>query len=521
MWKPGVRAREHPFTFRRIPTVFRLFIDKEGALRRLIIIRMIIPLLIIPLLSPAAAPDFDTFFIPKTLRVDIYHAGNAVEEWITLDQIYEIQGWAGTRRHLLDPFNNGQYRLSVVDAASNTTIYTRGYSTLFGEYQTTGPALEGVRRTFHETLLIPCPKRPVYVRIHGRDRQNLLKHLVTFTIDPKSIDIIQEPSAGDRVVKVRYQGDPAEHVDVVFVAEGYTEKEFGKFKKDLNRFADALFSMEPYREYEKRFNLWGVFRASAQSGVDEPRKQVFRNTAVNASFNAFHLERYLLTEDNRTVKDLALQAPCDAVCVMVNSPRYGGGGIYNHYAVFTSDHSLSEPVFLHEFGHSFAGLADEYFSSEVTYNDFYPAGVEPLEPNITALLDPSHVKWFEYLTPGLEIPTDWGKDGIARIRSERDSLGKAMESDLREHARVDDEERSAIRMRYEARLDSMREAERETEEAIRIRLAGKVGVFEGAGYSATGLYRPEIDCLMKGNSRREFCRVCREAIRRMIDYYSR
>lgn len=501
--------------------MFRLFTHKEGTLRRLILTRMIIALMVIPLLSPAAAPDFDTFFLPRTLRVDIHHAGHAGEEWISLDRIYEIQGWAGTRRHLLDPFNNGKYQLSVVDAASNTTIYTRGYSTLFGEYQTTDPALEGVRRTYHETLLIPCPKRPVDVHIHTRDKKNRLMPVAVFTVDPQSIDIIREPPPGDRVIKVRYQGEPADHVDVVFVAEGYTEKEFGKFQKDLNRFADALFSMEPYGEYEKRFNLWGVFRASAQSGVDEPRQRVYRNTAVNASFNAFHLERYLLTEDNRSVKDLALQAPCDAVCVMVNSSRYGGGGIYNHYAVFTSDHALSEPVFLHEFGHSFAGLADEYFSSEVTYNDFYPAGVEPLEPNITALLDPSYVKWARWLSPGLEIPTDWGRTEVAAVRNGKGRIQKEMEAVLQEKTGADDEERSEIQKHYAVRLDSVDRAVRDAEERIRGRLAGKVGVFEGAGYSATGLYRPEIDCLMKGNSRREFCRVCREAIRRMIDYYSR
>jgi hypothetical protein len=218
---------------------------------------------------------------------------------------------------------------------------------------------------------------------------------------------------------------------------------------------------------------------------------------------------------------LAAEAPCDVIVVLVNSKRYGGGSIGHDYCVSTVDHPSSLQVFVHELGHSFAGLADEYYASEVSYNDFYPKGVEPLEPNITALLDPSAIKWKDLVSPGIAVPTEYGKDKVEALQAERQKSRKVRTEEL---AKAKESKASAaviqgIEIRAQARDKELAAKIDEVRKSF-ASLADKVGAFEGAGYSAKGLFRPQMYCLMISNPKNEFCLVCRKAIRDMIEYYA-
>ena len=467
---------------------------------------------------------FDDYFLDKTMRIDYYHIGDAREEFVTVDQIYQQGIWAGNPEKLIDPFNNGKYEIKVYDVASNRLIYSRGFASYFGEYTTTNPALDGIKRTYHESALIPYPQNSILFVMEKRNQENILQPLFQYRIDPNDYHIIKlDKNPVDKIYEALNNGNPHEKVDLAWIAEGYTAKEFDKFKKDVDRFMKALFEVEPFKKLKKEFNIYGVFRPSVESGVDQPREDIYKNTVVNSSFNALDLDRYLLTEDNKSLRDIAASVPHDGVVIMVNSERYGGGGIYNFYAVSTVDNEWSENVFTHEFGHSFGGLADEYYSSQVAYNDFYPKGVEPTEPNITALLDPANIKWKDLLSPGIEIPTNWGKDEIealqAELKANREEMQKAI-AEMKDNGDLEE----AIEQKKQEFKNKAEQIDQKIDE-IRAKYAylkDKVGAFEGAGYSSKGLYRPMMNCLMFSTREREFefCKVCQKAIERVIRFYS-
>jgi hypothetical protein len=473
-------------------------------------------------LSGQSGPAFDSYFVDRAMRVDLYLIGDAKEEIVTLDKIYQEGIWPENPENLLEPFNNGRYAVKMYDQASNRLIYWRGFDTMFGEYKTTTPALDGVKRTFQRSLHVPFPKSPVRLAIEARDKKNILRPLFEQKIDPAGVDVIKETvNSGDFVYEALKSGDPHKCVDLAFLAEGYTVAEKEKFKSDVDRFTNYLFTVEPYKGLKNTFNIYGVMRPSPESAMDEPRQGVFKKTILNASFNAFGTDRYMLTEENRLARVIASQAPYDAIVILVNSKRYGGGGIYNDYCITTADNAASFKVFIHEFGHSFAGLADEYYSSDVAYNDFYPKGVEPLEPNITALLDPKHVKWQDLLSPGIEIPTPYGKDEKESLALERrkNSAEQAKEIEQAKLNKAADADIKAIQEKYAAKAKEIAAKIAEIDKKY-ANLADKVGVFEGAGYAAKGLYRPMMNCIMISSPKDEFCVVCRKAIARMIAYYS-
>ncbi len=465
--------------------------------------------------------QFDDYFLDRTLRVDYFHIGNASKESIVFDQMKTQPVWAGNPDRLIDRFGYGKTAVRVYDVASNRLIFSNTWSTIFSEYQTTDPAIEGIEKAYHESACIPFPKKPVLFVMESRDKKNLFHPVFQMTIDPGSIQINHETAdPGIRVYRVM-DGDPHYRVDLAWVAEGYREDQFDQFKKDVDRYVGIFFSAEPYKSNRGAFNIYGVFKASPESGVDEPERTVFRNTALNASFNALNLDRYLLTDDNRTLRDIAMAVPYDALVIMVNSDRYGGGGIYNLYSMSTVNNSLSDKVFMHEFGHSFAGLGDEYYSSSVAYNEFYPKGIEPVDPNLTALLDPERLKWRDLVSPGLDIPTPWGKEEREALEEENNGLRMKMHEEL-EKLRSKDASKSTLektekRYRNEIEKNRKKMAEIRTSFAF---LKGRVGAFEGAGYTSRGLYRPELECLMFSNSDFQFCAVCRQAIENMILFYT-
>lgn len=457
--------------------------------------KRIILILSLLLVTPALAgtgPQFDRFFLDKTMRMDYYHTGITGHEIISLDEIFEQPGWAGSRTNLIDTLNLGKYLLRVFDTDTNQLIYSRGYCSIFGEWQTTDEAAKGIWRTFSESALFPYPKDPVQVTIAARDEQNYFKEVFSTVIDPDSRFVNRETRApGVKVWEIFINGPPAKKVDIVIIGEGYTKKEMKKLRKDAKHFTEVLFGVSPFKERKKDFNVRAIGVASAESGIDQPRQGTFRNTALSASFNSLDTPRYLLTRTNKDVRDIASAAPYDQIYILVNVNRYGGGGIFNLYSTCITGYNPDKKeeewwpdyVFVHEFGHAFAGLADEYYTSNVSYSDFYPPGVEPWEPNITALLDAENVKWKGFIDKGIPIPTPWGKASY-------DTLKKEQLREKREHL-------------------------------VNAEYAGKVGAFEGGGYASKGIFRPSVDCRMFSKSMVDFCPVCRAAINRMIDFYSR
>lgn len=403
--------------------------------------------------------NYNEYFENKTLRLDYYHTGNSTEDSYSFDELIEEPYWGGSKVNLIDKFNYGKYKFVVKDIESGNEVYSRTYSTLFSEWQTTEESKKTIK-SFSETVTFPFPKKSVVIEFYSRDKKNILHKKFEYTVDPKNYFIKKERIAQFENFKVHYSGDPSVKVDIVVVPDGYTTDEMKKFKEDCNKFSDFLLSTSPYKQNKDRFNIWAVEAPSKESGTDVPAENIWKNTIANSTFYTFDLERYLMVIDDKNLRNLASNAPYDQIFVLVNTKKYGGGAIYNHYSVCSSDNDYSDYVFTHEFGHGFAGLADEYYTSDVAYEEFYPLDVEPLEPNVTTLVY-FDSKWENMIEDSIPIPTP----------------AKGIYKD-------------------------------------------KVGVFEGGGYVAKGVYRPMQDCSMKSISVDNFCPVCKRAIKEMIDFYS-
>jgi hypothetical protein len=468
---------------------------------------------------------FNQYFIDQTLRIDYFHTGDAKEEVFTVDKLYKQGAWAGNPKKCIQPFDLGIYIVKVYDAGSDKLIYSKGYNSIFAEYQTIDPAIKGIKRTFHESVLIPYPKKSVLLVIEKRDRYNVPAPVFKLNIDPKDYHIITETFAPEtnKVIPTLVSGNAHQCVDVVILGEGYQAKEKAKFNKDLKYYTDKLFSVEPYKSRKHLFNIHGVFSPSEESGTDEPRQGIYKNTRFNSTFNYFDLDRYCLADDNKSIRDVAASVPYDVILIMINKDRYGGGGIYNYQTVFTTGSHWRDYVFLHEFGHGFAGLADEYYSSPVSYVDIYTPGVEPLEPNITALLDTANVKWKKYLSPGIKVPTEWGKakfDSLNRKMSgivvERDSVIQKFYKSGASSANIE-----KITNEYAVKLNNIN---KEIDSFVDNHpLKNKVGVFEGANYLSKGYYRSSLMSMMHKFQEKDasYGIVNEQAIISTIEYYTK
>ncbi len=403
--------------------------------------------------------NFDQYFENKTLRLDYFHTGNSTEDSYSIDELIEEPYWGGSKTNLLDKFNYGKYKVVVIDQVSGREIYSRTYATLFSEWQTTDEAKQ-TTKSFSETVIFPYPKENVIVEFYSRDRKNVLRKKFEYVVNPNSYFVKTERTLEYKTFEVLKSAPSDKAVDIVIIPDGYKIDEMDKFKKDCEKFAEYLFKASPYKENKDRFNIWGVEAPSKESGTDIPAENIWKNTITNTRFYTFDLDRYLMTSDNKTLRQVASNAPYDQIFILVNTEKYGGGAIYNHYSVCVSDNNYGEYIFTHEFGHGFAGLGDEYYTSDVAYNEFYPLDVEPLDPNLTTLVN-FESKWKDMLDEETLIPTP---------------------------------------------------AEKEYKETL--------GVFEGGGYVAKGVYRPKQDCSMKSISVDNFCPVCKHAIKQMIDFYS-
>ncbi|MGK2857648.1 MAG: IgA Peptidase M64 [Thermoanaerobaculia bacterium] len=456
----------------------------------------------------AGAQQFERYFDGRTMRVDYFHTGGKGLEIVALDQLVNDGAWPGSKTRLVDETEYGEFMFEVVDVAGGTIIYSRGFSSIFGEWVTTPESKES-HRTFHESLRFPWPKGAVKVvlRKRGEDRQSFVDVWST-TIDPNSRFVNAAAlTLKPKVWAVHESGPPATKVDLALIAEGYTADDMKKFRADAKRLTDALFSVEPFKSRKGDFNVWAIESVSGESGVHQPRSSEPRRTPVSAVYNAFDSERYILTFDNKAMRDVASAAPYEFVEILVNEAQYGGGGIYNFQATTCVDSGFTEYVFVHEFGHHFAALADEYYTSDVAYETGKAEHKEPWEPNITAMHDPAKLKWRDLVADGTPLPTPWPKQEF----EQRSAEVQKKRRELREKGVPETE------------IDDLFRKER----VWNTRLlgtgphAGKVGAFEGAGYEPRGLYRPQADCMMFTRDDVGFCKVCSRAIEMVIDQYSK
>jgi hypothetical protein len=443
---------------------------------------------------------------PATMRLDYFHTGNATAEIFSLDRIViEPLPWPGNPNRPIDESNRGTYFFEVRDLESKQLLYSRGFSSIYGEWITTDEAKK-MYRTFHESLRFPRPQAPVEIVIKKRDRENRFREAWTTTVDPKDqwIDSSRPPFPG-HLIEIQKNGDPALKVDLLFLGEGYARREQKKCEIDMRRLTAGMFSYSPFKERRSDFNVWGICAPSPDSGVSHPASGVHRNTLYGTQFDVFGEDRYALSFDNRAIRTMASFAPYDVMGIVMNSNQYGNGGIFGLYATVSIDYPSAIPVFVHEFGHHIADLGDEYyFNADVAYS---PANtrVEPWQPNITALLDPHHVKWQELVESGTPLPTPWPKD--------------CYENSLRDSSRL------VANLRAEKRpADEIEEARKSARQAAQHCLssgtyADKVGAFEGALYETKGYYRPQQKCIMISGD--QFCAVCRKAIEEIMDLYSR
>lgn len=443
---------------------------------------------------------------PRTMRLDYYHTGNERQEMFSLDRVViEPLEWPGSPGKTIDRTNLGKYFFEVRDRKSGEVLFSRGFASVYGEWETTDEA-KAINRTFHESLRFPAPASPVRIVIRKRDARNQFQDAWQADVDPADmfVETAAPPSPGG-LIALEKNGEPASKVDVLLLGDGYTAAERGKFERDARRLMDILFATAPFKERRRDFNVWGLVPPAAESGISRPSTGVHRASPIGATYDAFGSERYVLTFHNRAMREAAAHAPYEFIEIITNSRTYGGGGIFNLYSTVAADSDQAPYVFVHEFAHHFAALADEYYTSPVAYAPAAGDRVEPWEPNVTALLDKATLKWRDLVEPATPLPTPWQKQ------------------EFEQASRAYQERRAKIRAanRPEDEMEALFREGRTFEERLfaREKHAGKVGAFEGANYEAAGYYRPEVDCIMFTRSA-AFCAVCRRAIETIIALYT-
>lgn len=402
---------------------------------------------------------FSQYFSKERLRIEYYLTGNNATAEITISNLYKEPIWGGNEKNLIDTFNFGHYKIEVLDSSGTTLIYSKGFSTLFQEWQYT-PEAKTKKRTFIQWISIPFPKHTVKVVFYERAKNNNFNPIYSETISPFSPVIIAEKPDIYPVVNYFINGKTSEKVDITIVAEGYTSEQLARFEQDAKRLTDALFNVSPFKENKSLFNVRFVKVPSEEQGTDLPHKNIWRKTAIDTRFYTFETDRYISVYNYAPLAKVLANVPYDQIIVLVNTKTYGGGGIYNYYSVAVADNYFSDYVFIHEFGHAFAGLADEYDDADESNADFYDITIEPWEPNITTLVNFER-KWKNMVDKKTPIPTPINKGNDQ-----------------------------------------------------------KVGVFAGAGYNKNNIFRPTTQCIMRSLDKLEFCVVCQKAIKDIILFNS-
>ncbi|WP_282126918.1 M64 family metallopeptidase [Marinifilum flexuosum] len=405
-----------------------------------------------------AQNKFEKYFENKTLRIDYLMGGDANTQTVFLKELKEEPHWGGSTVNLIDRFGYGTFRFKLYDAESGELIYSKGFNSLFQEWQTTEEAKE-LKKAFYQVNVMPYPKNTARFVLESRKWNGSMEQIWEYTIDPKNYFIGREKPMAVPYTKLMGKGSPDKSVDIAFIAEGYTLEEMEKFRADVKRVAGYLLDVPPFDKYAENFNVYALESASEESGTDVPGENIYKNTAVNTTFYTFDVPRYLTTFDIKVLHDISANVPYDQIFVLINTDRYGGGGFYNYYSSCSADHQLSYEVSSHEFGHGFVGLGDEYYNSKVAYDGFYNLEVEPWEPNITTMVD-FNSKWKDMLDESTPVPTPRTPE-------------------------------------YEKTL----------------------GVYEGGGYMSKGIYSPVQDCKMKSNNEKHFCPVCERAAEKVILFH--
>ena len=458
------------------------------------------------LLTLATLLPVSSMAAPATLRVDIQHGGDIKTEHYALERVLvEALPWAGNTARPLDDSNRGANFFEVVDPDTGKVIYSRGYSTIFAEWRTTDDAKE-TQRSFQESLRFPMPARPVQLRISARDGANKFVPVWSVRVDPAAQDVerVQRPAPAEPIA-IHHSGDPSGKVDLLILGDGYAAEDLAKFEADARKLSDHLFTVSPFKEHKGDFNVWALTVPVPVSGVSRPSLDIHRASATGLRYDIFGSERYALTLDNRAFRDLAQYAPYDVVEIVFNGKTYGGGGIFGQFSTAAADNDWTNYLFVHEFGHHFAGLADEYYTSPAVYAPSDGTRIEPWEPNVTALLDPQALKWKKLVRPTTPLPTPWPKAEFEAYQ--RDSQARRVK--LRQDRRPESE-MSALFTAEQAYTDGLFDKHPQH---------SAVGAFEGALYESTGYYRPQMQCLMFSRSD-AFCNVCSQAIVDIIDLYS-
>ena len=443
---------------------------------------------------------------PGTVRLDFFHTGNAVMEVFSVDQVViEPLPWPGNMDWPLDETRRGKYLFEVVHPQNGAVLYSRSFSSIYGEWETTAEARK-MNRTMHESLRFPRPDGTVEVVLRKRAEDNSFTEIWRTTVDPDDYINHRESAAyADQVVAIHKSGDPAKKVDLLLLGDGYTAQEHDAFIAKARELTDILLSTSPFKERKDDFNIWALAPAARESGISRPSLDVYRDSPIGATYDAFRSVRYVLTFDNKSMRRVASSAPYEFIEILTNTEVYGGGGIYGLFSTAAANSYWAPYLFVHEFGHHFAGLADEYYTSPVEYLPPEEI-VEPYEPNVTALLDPDDLKWKHLVTEGTQLPTLWPKEQYEEYMHEYQRVRAEMRAN-------DAPEHEMDELFIEAR-DFVEELFSDTEhnEAI--------GAFQGANYDAKAYYRSEMNCLMFTRTE-YFCQVCSDAIERVIDEYSR
>lgn len=420
------------------------------------------------------AQNFDDYFEDKTLRLDYIVAGDSVNQSIYFEQAYINPTWAGRKTRLAEKFLNGNGQVTVYEHGTNHVIYVNTFSTLFQEWQLTQEARH-LQKSFESSFLVPFPKKTVDVSITLTDTHQKVTAELRHTIDPSDILIRPLVENGIPCQYILKSGSSADCIDLAIVAEGYRKDQMDKFYKDAQRATSAIFEREPFASLKNQFNVIAVAAPSQDAGPSIPHDGKWKNTLANSHYDTFYSTRYLTTSKIHRIYDALSNVPFEQIIVLVNSETYGGGGIYNQVTLSTTDHPTFKKVLVHEFGHGYAGLGDEYSTDE--YEPMYPSDTEPWEPNLTTLVD-FKSKWENMIPKGVKVPT--------------------LPANLPDH-------KSVLTPKMMKQLN----------DAVK-----KIGVYEGAGNQSKGCFRPAQVCRMRINEVDDFCPVCQRAIQRITDFYT-
>ena len=292
-----------------------------------------------------------TLSLKYTISGDSTHCRADFNKW----EIYE--SWTGARHNLdILPSPSGM-SIIISDNATGKIIYHNSYSSLFCEWQMMhDPKPSG---DYKECVRMPMPKQQATISLIRNYDSGQTDTIMKLAVDPATLP---HPTKANPQYKVEtlHAAIIRRGIDLVFLPEGYKEDEMDKFLAAARKMTKGLFEYEPYARYKDFFNFKAVLAPSPESGIDIPSEGIERKTLMDFSYDTFDSERYIGTRNHWAISELASNTTWCHAIVLVNNEKYGGGGIYNFYSVFPGGNPYILELFVHEFGHAFANLPDEY-----------------------------------------------------------------------------------------------------------------------------------------------------------------